>query len=89
MADLFVPSLTDQLASNGVVHLIYGFLFYSTDTSGELIEQVSYYSNLQESLAKVNLLELILGINITLFLLKFLIESLKEIISRFVTQIQV
>ena len=52
---------TDQIASNGVVHLIDGFLLYDTYSSGGLIERYTYYSELQDALAKVNLLDILLG----------------------------
>ena len=57
----FVTNSTDQDASNGVVHLIDGFLLYDTYSSGGLIERYPYYSELQDALAKVNLFDILTG----------------------------
>ena len=57
----FVKNSTDQTASNGVVHLIDGFLLYDTYSSGGLIERYPYYSELQDALAKVNLFDILTG----------------------------
>ena len=50
------------VASNGIVHLIEGFLSPESDTIGARVERTSYYSTLQETLTRVGLLDVLLGI---------------------------
>ena len=56
------PILSTHPASNGIVHLIEGFLFYEINTLAERIESTSYHSMFQEALTKVDLLDILTGV---------------------------
>ena len=52
---------SNHTASNGVVHLIDGFLQYRYENIGERLENDPDMSTLQEGLTKVDLFDLITG----------------------------
>ena len=63
------PVLSNHSASNGIVYLIKGFLNYEILTIGERIERTSYHSMFQEALTRVDLLDILTGGLLYIFVL--------------------
>ena len=61
--------MSENPASNGIVYLIEGFLNYEILTIGERIERTSYYSMFQEALTRVDLLDILTGGLLYIFVL--------------------